>query len=604
MTIRRRTFAIAIVVALLVAVALLVWRGPTHPPAPPSAPSDASVDARPIDDLVALSRLYGYVRFFHPSDEAQLVDWDALAIAAVDATLEAHDAEELATALRDAFTPVAPSIQIWVGASAPAAPTIPDAASAPRRVGYRHVGVALGAKTPPLYSSTRIEEARASAPEKVLAEGTSVVEDLGGGVWCRIPLTLVADATGTLPHPAGHRDPRKPARPPEWRPTATDRSVRLAAVMLAWNVPQHFYPYFDVVTVDWNAELRKALTKASTDADARALLDTLRTMVAQLHDGHGHVMGGNVAATRVLPIDWAWAGAELVVTSSRQSELRVGDVVLSIDGRSVDAVLLDVARTISSATPGWTRHEALAAMREMDTADPAVFKVRRASGAEDVVLVARVASFQAAAERLPRHGVSVAPGILYFDLDHASRAELDAVLPALARARGLVFDMRGYPGSAGIEALRHLTDKPVTGMQWLAPVALRPDREGVSFERLTDWNLKPATPRLPSHCVFLIDGGAISQAESVLGIVEHEHLCALVGETTAGTDGDINPFDLPGGYMMIWTGLRVLKPDGGRNHGVGIAPTVPVSRTPRGIADGRDELLEKAIAILDEAPKP
>ena len=132
MTIRRRTFAIAIVVALLVAVALLVWRGPTHPPAPPSAPSDASVDARPIDHLVALSRLYGYVRFFHPSDEAQLVDWDALAIAAVDATLEAHDAEELATALRDAFTPVAPSIQIWVGASALAIATS-ESRWAPRR---------------------------------------------------------------------------------------------------------------------------------------------------------------------------------------------------------------------------------------------------------------------------------------------------------------------------------------------------------------------------------------------------------------------------------------------------------------------------------------
>ena len=37
---------------------------------------------------------------------------------------------------------------------------------------------------------------------------------------------------------------------------------------LAWNVFQHFYPYFDVVQADWPAELRRALSSAATDEDA------------------------------------------------------------------------------------------------------------------------------------------------------------------------------------------------------------------------------------------------------------------------------------------------------------------------------------------------
>jgi C-terminal processing protease CtpA/Prc len=42
----------------------------------------------------------------------------------------------------------------------------------------------------------------------------------------------------------------------------------------------------------------------------------------------------------------------------------------------------------------------------------------------------------------------------------------------------------------------------------------------------------------------------------------------------------------------------VLKHDGSRHHGVGIQPTVPVARTIQGVAQGRDELLERAFKVV------
>jgi hypothetical protein len=42
---------------------------------------------------------------------------------------------------------------------------------------------------------------------------------------------------------------------------------------------------------------------------------------------------------------------------------------------------------------------------------------------------------------------------------------------------------------------------------------------------------------------------------------------------------------------------RWLK-DSSQHHGVGIQPTVPVARTIRGVSEGRDEQLEKAIAVV------
>jgi C-terminal processing protease CtpA/Prc len=71
-----------------------------------------------------------------------------------------------------------------------------------------------------------------------------------------------------------------------------------------------------------------------------------------------------------------------------------------------------------------------------------------------------------------------------------------------------------------------------------------------------------------------------------------------VGETTAGANGNVNPFQLPGGYRVTWTGMKVLKHDDSPHHLVGIAPTVPCTRTLAGVRAGRDEQLEKALEVV------
>ena len=57
--------------------------------------------------------------------------------------------------------------------------------------------------------------------------------------------------------------------------------------------------------------------------------------------------------------------------------------------------------------------------------------------------------------------------------------------------------------------------------------------------------------------------------------------------------------------LTVGTGLylRALLEAG--DHGVGIVPTVPVSRTVAGVAAGRDEILEKAVEIVGGTdPRP
>jgi C-terminal processing protease CtpA/Prc len=113
--------------------------------------------------------------------------------------------------------------------------------------------------------------------------------------------------------------------------------------------------------------------------------------------------------------------------------------------------------------------------------------------------------------------------------------------------------------------------------------------------------LPPRSPRIRGEVVFLTNAEAISFAESVLSLVEAYGLGRIVGQPTAGANGTVNPFDLPGGFLVGWTGLKVLKPDGRQLHLVGIQPTVTVERSIAAVRGGKDEYLEKALQLIRAA---
>jgi peptidase S41-like protein len=193
----------------------------------------------------------------------------------------------------------------------------------------------------------------------------------------------------------------------------------------------------------------------------------------------------------------------------------------------------------------------------------------------------------------------LSPGLWYVDLTRATSEQIQPTLPRLAEARGVVFDMRGYPTDAGAAILPHLLAAPERD-RWM-----HTDRITGPFGRVAGaadygWDMDPKAPAIGAQRVFLTDGRAISYAESVMGYVADRKLGAIVGAPTAGTNGNVASFGVPGGWQITFTGMRVTRHDGtSRRHLIGIAPDVPLAPTIDGIRRGRDELLDAAIALID-----
>src|SRR5688572_10696701 len=72
------------------------------------------------DNLYTFARLYGYVRYFHPSDANVVTDWDKFATYGARAVEKAGSKEELQQTLEQLFKPIAPSLRIYARGAEPA----------------------------------------------------------------------------------------------------------------------------------------------------------------------------------------------------------------------------------------------------------------------------------------------------------------------------------------------------------------------------------------------------------------------------------------------------------------------------------------------------
>jgi len=291
------------------------------------------LSARGLTNLIAFARLLGYARYFHPSDQSAAADWGsftAAAVADLDPAAPAtapSDGDSLAAALQRLFAPLAPTLRVFAtGHRPPALDLGPPAGAAPaelRVVSWRHAGLAAAGGAS-LFSSLRFRDEPGGPGKPAVADldpRVPFTADLGGGASCLLPLAVWADAAGTLPRSPGSAASGTPVQggtaaggaaavPAATTPVAApvspaDRSSRLAIVILAWNVLQHFDPSLAAGgvarAIAWRKALPAALEEAAAGTGAESLVDTLRRMVAVTDDGQATIVAAADRRTHGLP---------------------------------------------------------------------------------------------------------------------------------------------------------------------------------------------------------------------------------------------------------------------------------------------------------------
>jgi hypothetical protein len=412
--------------------------------------------------------------------------------------------------------------------------------------------------------------------------------------------------------------PTRPRLPPYAVPRREDSypaaefpspELRTLAVFRIWSAFEYFHAYRPMMDADWDRALVEALRAVERASGSREYALALARMLAATGDSHV-AMRGSRAFNEFLgvarpPVETRIIEGLPVITQAPQgSGLSPGDVVERVDGEAAADRIARLKPYFAASTPQSLDHTVQQVWLNGQPGSAAAIEVRDAAGRLRRAEVPR----NGAARRGQRGGpvVTVLGGCIgYVDLDRLAPAGVEAMFDELKDTRAIIFDMRGYPqGTGWLIAPRLASQKQVAAARFRRPLALAPP--GVSGDigllgaasEFVQYLPEPAAPRYAGATVLLIDERAMSQAEHLGLFLEAANRTTFIGSATAGANGDISSFTVPGGITVTFSGQEVRHADGRPLQRVGLTPHVEVKPTIAGVRAGRDEVLERALEYL------
>ncbi len=189
------------------------------------------------------------------------------------------------------------------------------------------------------------------------------------------------------------------------------------------------------------------------------------------------------------------------------------------------------------------------------------------------------------------------PQIGYIRLSRFSGESGSEVVDALEDlldqgADQFILDLRQNRGGL-LDSAIDISDNFLDG----GPILLQQSKD--EGERSFNATRKTLVPEAP--LVILVDGGTASASEIVAGALKDRGRAQLVGnENTFGKGSVQLVFDLDDGSSVHVTAARWFTPEHTQLDGEGLEPDIMVELTQEAIDNGRDEVLNRAIQLLQE----
>jgi len=392
---------------------------------------------------------------------------------------------------------------------------------------------------------------------------------------------------------------------------------RLLALFRYWNSVNYYFPYRDLCDQKWSAVLVEMLPAFIACENEEEYISACLKLVTKIDDSHASLHAqNNVLSLKVgllrVPFETRFVENKLVITTFTgednwvKEQLKVGDEITAIDEQPVDRIV----KKLLPYTPASNDAVKLRriASRILNGNETSVgITIQR----DNQLYNLRVPRYDMRKLKIPDDGILDADttgyriinrNIGYVLASRCKEKERDSGLNlVLNGTKGLIIDLRCYPGDyisfPFLDHLNHETMKfslvSYADISWPGYFFFANDWKYPRIQQ--DWQ-----KLYHKKVVVMVNEFTQSQAEdNVLGFQLAPNV-TVIGSTTAGADGRVVDFNLPGGITTSMTGLGVYYPDGSNLQRCGVHIDEVINPTIEGIKKGKDEALERAIEMIEK----
>ncbi|HOE38990.1 MAG TPA: S41 family peptidase [Bacteroidales bacterium] len=384
---------------------------------------------------------------------------------------------------------------------------------------------------------------------------------------------------------------------------------RLLALFRYWNIIQYYFPYKDLIDEDWKDVLEEFIPKVvNAKNDVEYALNILE-LIGRVHDTHANIWGWspllNHFGLRYPNVKLSFIEEKAVVvdffddSSLMATGLKIGDIIVSVNDKLVEEIVNE--RLKFTPASNYTTKLRDIANNLLRTTDTLInVKFIRDNNPEELTLKT-YSSTEINISKYQRNDTCfrlINKDIAYIDNELLQNKYLPELWKKIRKTKGLILDLRNYP-----------SDFPLYGLSsYLMP-------NNIPFVKFSEGSIE--NPGLFTYSgtssvgrnnkkyykgkiVIIINEITQSSSEYHAMAYRVHPNAVVIGSTTAGADGNVSEFYLPGGLRTMISGIGIYYPDGTGTQRVGIVPDIEIKPTINGIKEGRDELLEKAISLIEE----
>ncbi len=392
--------------------------------------------------------------------------------------------------------------------------------------------------------------------------------------------------------------------------------LRLAALFRYWGLIQYFFPYRHLIGEDWGKILPEFIPAFLNAKNAEEYMLACLRLMGRTHDGHAGIRKRNKARDAYWgklypPFTVRFVEGRLVVNrfygkaDGVASLVSHGDVITRIEDEPVEERIDKILPLVPASNQARQSRDAARLVLRGNTDKVRITLLH--DGRPQTLVVPRSDSWDMSADDMPDFdngltdiGYKVIEGdIGYVDAGKFLNPQLPELKKAFENTKGMIIDMRSYPADDMAYTLGGYLKETSSPYALFTQSDVR--RPGLFSFREPVKNGGDLDHHYSGTVVVIVNEETKSSGEWAVMAFQSARNVAVIGSTTAGADGNIAVFYLPGGIYTAFSALGVYYPDRTETQRVGVRLDATASPSVEGFREGKDELLRKAVERIRQS---
>lgn len=524
-----------------------------------------------ITNLAIIAQFWGFLKYHHPAVTKGNYNWDAELFKLLPSVIDAKNNTELSTALELYFDKL-PKVNVCKSCNVKTIPT----------------------EIKPNYGELFTEKILSkNLTEKInfILKNANIKESY---------------YVSMMP---GVGNPKFQNENPYTAITSPDAGYRLLSLFRYWNMINYFFPYRDVIGQDWNLALKEMIPDFLAADNQRKYLISALKMFAKINDTHAYVMGLNnlvddIRGKNTLPFRVKFVEEKLVVydyfidADSIKNAYRLGDEVVEINGEKVSSLIKKYDPLVAASNYDTKLRNLPLAFLARSNDKTMHLTISRAgkTSQQSINLIDYNSTYKIKTPAIKPYKI-INEHIGYVYPGTYKNTDLPSIEKLFANTKGMVIDLRCYPSDfIPLTFGKYIKQNKTPFVRFTTGSISVPG----TFQFKTELSNGGNKNYYKNKIIVIVDETTQSNAEYTTMAFQSSPNVMVIGSQTAGADGNVSTIVLPGGISSWISGIGVFYPDGKPTQRVGVSIDHLIKPTVKGIRNGKDELLEKAIQLLEK----